>query len=352
MAIQPGLTSHSWVSYHADIPLAAQSSQLYLDDLYVFDGEQGTVLMMTVNSTAARLDSSRGFHAGARYEFKIHQGNDPMEGLTYRVAFGDLDQPGRQPVTLHTLRSADASNDTAPGTLVVAGRTGEAINGDGIRLWTGRILDPFFIDLDQLAAVNDALRDGAPLDRKVWHPDEARNSCAGTTVECIVLEVARTEPMLSDQARVRVWCTTKLPVDSGGWRPVTRAGQPMMWSIFWPIDADLTNPANVRHPRDDVRHASAEISAVVARFVAANGTAADPESYGRSVAGQILPDILSYRVGSSANYGFARRNGRALVDNVAEVMFSLVLNRAVTTGLTAEVARGTRCAAFPYVVPT
>jgi hypothetical protein len=26
----------------------------------------------------------------------------------------------------------------------------------------------------------------------------------------------------------------------------------MMWPVFWPNDTDFTNPANTRHPADDV----------------------------------------------------------------------------------------------------
>jgi hypothetical protein len=43
-------------------------------------------------------------------------------------------------------------------------------------------------------------------------------------------------------------------------------------------------------------------------------------------------------------------NGRGLADNAPEVMFSLVLNSAVSTGLTSGQFANTRSAAFPYVV--
>ncbi|MFJ8578129.1 hypothetical protein [Micromonospora sp. NPDC093277] len=77
------------------------------------------------------------------------------------------------------------------------------------------------------------------------------------------------------------------------------------------------------------------------------GTAPDPDGYGRSVAEQLFPDLLPYRTGSPANYRFALRNGPNLVDNVPEVMFSLVLN----TGITPEVTKNARADTFPYVVP-
>ena len=37
------------MSHHLDTPLASQTGQLYLDDLYVFLGEDSTVLVMDVN---------------------------------------------------------------------------------------------------------------------------------------------------------------------------------------------------------------------------------------------------------------------------------------------------------------
>ena len=45
------------MSHHLDTPLAAQSGQLHLDDLYVFDGERGTVLMMDVNTSVSGADA-------------------------------------------------------------------------------------------------------------------------------------------------------------------------------------------------------------------------------------------------------------------------------------------------------
>ncbi|NYF57334.1 DUF4331 family protein [Micromonospora purpureochromogenes] len=339
------------MSHHLDTPLAAQTGQLYLDDLFVFDGERSTVFVMDVNSSVTRADIKRGFHHEARYEFKIHFNGADLEELTYRVAFGEPDADGRQALTLHALTSTEARSDAATGELVVQGRTGEVVSSDVLRLWAGRITDPFYIDLDQLATVNDAFKNGAKLDRSKWRPENAKNSFAGTTVESIVLEVSHDEPMLRDGSQIGVWCTTKLATDAGGWRPINRAGHPMMWPIFWPTDTDFSDPANVRHPCDDLKADGENIASTVARVVAANGTAPDPNAYGWSVARQVYPDLLSYRVGTPANYGFAVRNGRTMLDNAPEVMFSLVLNTGMTSGLTADVTREARSGTFPYVVP-
>jgi hypothetical protein len=71
------------VSHHLDTPLAAQTGQLYLDDLYVFPGEGSTSLIMDVNSNV------NGKHS--------HFDRADFETLTYRVSFAEPDLSGWQP---------------------------------------------------------------------------------------------------------------------------------------------------------------------------------------------------------------------------------------------------------------
>jgi hypothetical protein len=339
------------MSHHLDTPLAAQTGQLYIDDLYVFPGADSTVFVMDVNSNVNGLHSEPGFHTEARYEFKVHFDGAAFETLTYRVSFGEPDADGRQPLQLHALTDGQARDDSAIGDLVLEGQTGETANAGGTRLWAGHIADSFYIDLSLLSILNEAVANGTAPDLSGWRPDRASNSFAGTTVETIVLEVSHQHPRLRPGARTGVWCATKLATDAGGWRQINRAGHPMMWPIFWPTDTDFSNPANTRHPSEDVSSAAKSIGDQVAAVVAAAGTSDDPEGYGRTVAGELFPDVLSYAVGTPATYGFAVRNGRTLADNAPEAMLSLVTNMAVPSGLTPTVARQQRASTFPYVVP-
>ena len=342
------------MSHHLDTPLAAQNGQLYLDDLYVFPGSSGegsTVLIMDVNSNITGVYAQPGFHPEARYEFKVHFDGAEYEALTYRVSFGAPDADGRQPLQLHELSGPAARDDAAAGDLVTQARTGEAASADGVRLWAGRIADSFYIDLSLLAIINGAIAKGTAPDLSGWNPAQAQNSFAGTTVESIVLEVAHTHPLLRPGTRAGVWAATKLATDAGGWRQINRAGHPMMWPIFWPNDTDFTDPANTRHPAEDVKAAGNYLAGQVAAVAAASGTAADPGGYGQAVAAELYPDVLSYVVGTPASYGFAGRNGRPMADNAPEVMLSLVTAMAVPSGLKASVARDQRASSFPYVVP-
>ncbi len=339
------------MSHHLDTPLAAQSGQLYLDDLYVFPGETSTVLVMDVNSDVNGLHSEPGFRPGARYEFKLHSGGADFETLTYRVSFGEAESAGQQALQLHALTGDQAREDSAAGELIVEGRTGEAASTGDIRIWAGRIGDSFYIDLSLLAIVNAAVAGGTAPDLSAWRPQDAKNSFSGTTVDSIVLEISHKHPELRPGSRIGVWSATKLATDAGGWRQINRAGHPMMWPIFWPSDTDFSDPANLRHPSEDLSAAGEWVAGQVAAVVSASGTSDDPQGYGLTVARRLFPDVLPYVVGTPATYGFAAFNGRTLADNAPEVMLSLVTNTAVPSGLTPSVAGHLRDAKFPYVVP-
>jgi Domain of unknown function (DUF4331) len=340
------------MSHHLDTPLARQNGQLYIDDLYVFGGDQSTVFIMDVNSTITGPDVQRGFHHEARYEFKLHFDGSEFEDLTYRVSFDDHPGPdGRQTLQLHALTGRDAREDSATGALVLQGRTAETVSGPNTRLWAGRISDAFYVDLSLLGMVNTTVLKGTELDLSQWQPQKARNSFAGTFVESIVLEVSHGHPKLRPGADVGVWCATKLATDSGGWRQINRGGNPMMWPIFWPSDVRFTNPQNARHPSEDFKAVGKTIGELISAAVAASGTSADPGGYGQAVARELFPDVLHYVVGTPAIFSFTGRNGRTLADNAPEAMLSLVVATAVPSGLKPSVTEHLRSDKFPYVVP-
>ncbi|MFF1901257.1 hypothetical protein [Streptomyces sp. NPDC058206] len=72
------------MSHHPVTPLVDQNGQLYIDDLYVFSSEGGTVFVMDVNSDITGVYAEPGFHPEARYEFKVHFDDAEFEALTFR----------------------------------------------------------------------------------------------------------------------------------------------------------------------------------------------------------------------------------------------------------------------------
>ncbi len=339
------------MSHHLATPLAGKTGQLYIDDMYVFPGDNSTVFILNVNSSVTGEHSEPSFRPGARYEFKVHFNGADVEGLTYRVTFGEADSAGRQPLQLFALAGAEARDNTAAGEFVLEGRTGEPVSGRDTKLWAGRIGDSFYIDLSLLDLVNGAVRKGTALDLSEWHPENAKNSFDDTTVDSIVLEVSHRHPTLAPSTPIAVWCATKVSEGPNDWHQINRFGHPMMWPIFWPDDVQFSHPANTRQPSEDFDADGEHIAELIASTVAATGTSGDPKGYGRTVARELFPDVMSYVVGTPALYGFAARNGRTLADNAPEVMLSLVTNTAVPSGLNSSVSRKLRDAKFPYVVP-
>ena len=111
-----------------------------------------------------------------------------------------------------------------------------------------------------------------------------------------------------------------LATDAGGWRQINRAGYPMIWPIFWPDDTRFTNPANTRHPSEDVDAVAVAVAVAVAKgiaeqvatVVAANGTSSDPHGYGRGSPGRCSPTFCptSWRHRPATDLTFGRGSFR------------------------------------------
>jgi hypothetical protein len=197
-----------------------------------------------------------------------------------------------------------------------------------------------------LGAIRKAVTSGAAVDLTGWSKDKAVNAFANTTVNSIVLEVP---DGAFGATTIGFWGVTTLATDAGGWRQINRAGQPMIQPLFNPDDGERSSAYNTTQPREDRAIYGPIVSTLVAGVVAAMGTSADPQAYGDLVSELCFPDILRYEVGTPAVFGFAKRNGRALADNAPEVMFSIVVNAALSDGLNQSTATGTLRPDFPYV---
>ena len=268
------------MSHHLATPLAGKTGQLYIDDMYVFPGDNSTVFVMNVNSTVTGEHSEPSFRPEARYEFKVHLNGAETEDLTYRVTFGKADSEGRQPFQLFALAGPEARDNTVAGKFVLEGRTGETANRGDTKLWAGRIGDSFYIDLSLLDIVSGAVRNGTALDLSGWHPENAKNSFDGTTVDSIVLEVSYRHPTLKPSTPIAVWCATKVSEGPDDWHQINRFGHPMIWPIFWPDDVQFTHPANTRQPSEDFDADGKHIAGLIASTIAATGTSGDPDGYG------------------------------------------------------------------------
>jgi hypothetical protein len=336
-----------------DSPIARQDVRLDITDLYVFRGETGTAFVMNVCHSIAGHIPVPGYHPEGKYEFKIDLDCDAVEDITYRFTFEPRDSSGNQRFELRKIAGSQSGSPVDQGRVVLSGRTGETTVGNNVRVWTGRAGDPFWIEPDVLHAVGHAFQDGTAIDLSAWDSSKARNLFAGHTVYSIVLEVADGELPAGSSAtrRIGVWSVASLATDAGGWRSINRVGLPMIHPLFTQFNEDLGNRLNAGNPADDMAAYGGTMRSAIARVVAARGTADDAAAYADRVVNRFLPNVLPYDVGSKAAFGFATWNGRSLIDNAPEVMFSIAANTPVSLGIGKESVATKPSDAFPYVPP-
>jgi hypothetical protein len=293
-----------------------------------------------------------GYHPEGMYEFKIDLNGDAIEDLTYRLNFNERDKDEMQSYTVRRLKGADAVNPEAAGTVVAQGTTGEILStANGLRVWTGKAGDPFWIEPGVLHAVGHAFQDGTAINLSGWDPGRAKNLFAGHTLYSIMLEVPDGELLADagDSRRIGVWAVATLATDAGGWRSINRVGLPMIPPLFAQYNEDLGNRLNAGHPADDFAIYGAAVAKAIAGVVSANGTAEDPRAYGEKVAHRFFPNILPYEVGTPAVFGFVEWNGRSLTDNAPDVMFSIAANTPVRLGIGKDSVTSKPSKKFPYV---
>jgi hypothetical protein len=123
----------------------------------------------------------------------------------------------------------------------------------------------------------------------------------------------------------------------------------MIHPLFTQYNEDFGNRLNAGRPADDFATYGETVTKAIASVVSANGTAQDPRAFGEKVAHRFFPNILPYEVGTPAVFGFVEWNGRSLIDNAPNVMFSIAANTPVSLGIGKESVTSKPSTTFPYV---
>ena len=110
----------------------------------------------------------------------------------------------------------------------------------------------------------------------------------------------------------------------------------------------VSNSIALRRSEDGPTFVSSTVDTVT-RYVTASGAAGDPSAYAHRVAALFGSISLPYELGSAASFDFAGFNGRALNDNVMDVMLTLLVNAPLSTGIRPDPARF--ATDWPYLLP-
>jgi len=344
----PRLTRKSpTVSHHFDTPTAREDPRLNLCDFYLFAGSTpGTTAMaMTVNP-AADAQTTAPFREEAIYAFRFATDGDGRDEVAFKVRFSD--STGPQPSSaadggqLLEVRRAVALPDGPDGELLMHGRTDEIGVGEyGIRVFAGVVGDAFTGDATALEAFKAAAAQGRYRRQEFTH---RVNFFGDRMVAAIVLEVPNT--LIANISRVHSWATVTL-YGHAPMQQVARWGLPLLTHLF--LEGDLRERFNRTRPGDDDALLRSAIAATTAKYAAMAETTTDPAAYGHRVADLFGGLTLPYELGTVASFDYTGFNGRALHDNVMDVMLSLLTNSPLGIGVAPD--RGRYTTTFPYLRP-
>jgi hypothetical protein len=326
------------MSHHFDTEAARHDPTVNLNDFYLFAGSPGRVAMvMTVNPYEGPPPSNALNRQGV-YRFEFDLDGDFTSEVAFAVhvcADGDEDRID--------VRREVRSGSRGESSHLLRGRVDDLLIGSGgqVRAFVGPRSDPFAADAEGLGAFLHACADG------VFAPSAfsgRRNFFQDRNVVAVVLEV----PIdLVGTGRVQAWASISLEGHAAP-RQVARWGLPLITHLFV-TDPEAQDRYNQTAPADGDEAAERSMRHMVTRVARLAGSAGSPEAYADALTARLCPVVLPYVLGSPAGFTFAGFNGRALTDDVMDVMLTLLTNTPLGDGVRPDVEAFD--AAFPYLAP-
>ncbi len=277
----------------------------HITDLYVFQkpgDPDKTILIMNINPhspmTADAVDPE------SVYEFGVDTDADAATDIAFRVRFSPVVNAS-QTASVQLATGRRAAADANAGETIIQhapvsfGPEPQITTAGDFRFFAGLRSDPFFAD--PVGAGNDFQWTG-------------QDFFADKNVFGIVLEVPNSA--LGPNPRVGIWARVLVPHD-GRLVQGDRAGRPAIDATFNQSDDDKRT-WNQQEPSKD-RELFLE------KFARVFEHAGRPRDQAITLAGNLLPDVLTYDYSSSEGY----RNGRKLTDDVINMGIALLTNDAV-----------------------
>ena len=307
-----------------------------INDLYVFRAATpGRTVFALTTHPAAGFVSPLDYATNVDYVVDIDRDGDAVADVAYVVRFGAVSS-GSQPYTVTRYTGQNAST-LSRGVELGGGVTGSAADlKGGARAFAGLRSDPFFFDLgaflSQVAGVQGNLIPGV-LDTtgRMFCDANTNDFFSVLNTNAIVLEVSNDILTQDGSGRIGAWARTIGP--SG---QIDRMGRPAINTVFNKCAAKTA--FNQEAPTDDRPNFETSFRATLEHFGYDVATA-------KAIAEILLPDVITYDVGSTANG--AALNGRALSDDVIDAELAIVTNGQITTDCVG--AHSDYLTSFPYV---
>ncbi len=311
-----------------------------LNDTYVFasSADGRTSIISSANPSAPGTPDTPDFGLfGANGLYNVHIATDAAidTGMTLTFSFdGDLVKVG--------MISSPNGDIGDAGEQLGSGAVGSAFDlANGVRVWTGRGQDPFFGNGVDLAKFN-AAKQGGRFTPEVF--SESGDLFAAGTASFIVVDLPN--EMLDDEIAV---FTTSAVNDRGSWRQVDRHANVLFPYVFLADTPAVQYEHDQSRPDTDDTRRAAIVNNVFWAASTADPLRSDAAAYAADVGDMLMPDVLTYRLGSAASYKIDAMNGRPLQDDAMNTVLQVLTGVPVDDNANDQQRYSDR---FPYIVAT
>ena len=297
------------MAHHASglgISPTSMDPRSHITDLYAFQkpgDPHKTILVMGINPhspmTADAVDPE------SVYEFGVDTDADAATDIAFRVRFSPVVNEA-QTASVQLATGRDAAADLNAGETILQdapvtfGTEAQVATAGDFRFFAGLRSDPFFADPE--GAANNFEWTG-------------KDFFADKNVFGIVLEVPNSA--LGPKPQVGIWARVLVPHD-GRLVQGDRAARPAIDATFNQSDDDKRT-WNQQEPSQDRER-------FLDKFARVFEQAGRPRDQATALAGNLLPDLVTYDASISEGYP----NGRKLTDDVINVGIALLTNGAVS----------------------
>ena len=321
-----------------------------INDVYVFNNvaRTRTTFAMTTNPAVnfPTVDPFTNFGTNVRYVINVDRTGDAVQDLAFVWRFGQA-SGGSQAYTVWRYSGANARS-LAHGVQIGSGSTGTGIGTaqGGAKVFAGVRADPFFFDL--LGFLGTVLGVGTT------QLGTGGDFFAGLNTNAVVLEVPNDS---IGATNIGVWGTTSY-WENGAWHKSDQMGRPAINTVFntkYVTAAANKNLFNETAPSQQNSSSLPFHGNIVGTLQNINHILGTDVAYGctdydattaNAIANILLPDMLTYQVGSKADGTVF--NGRSLADDVIDAELGVTTHGCVTSD-NSDASGHTYLTSFPYL---
>jgi hypothetical protein len=332
------------MSHHFDTKSAKEDPSLNVCDFYLFDGAPGTTVMaMTVNPDVG-LSVPDVLHPEGLYALRFDLNGDAREEVAFKFRFGEPEHSSNDEQAhvqkFQVRRATGGAMGGDGGEILIEGETGKMNSRSGVRVYAGTTPDLFAGNAVGLRAFL------GPFYKEQRYNGDAflnrQNYFANRNITALVLEVPTA---MIGQGRIGAWATSSLYGHAPEMQ-VQRWGLPLITHIFLSAGDELKDKFNASTPVDDLALFSKPIAEFTEKMTTYAQSVMNPSEYGKQVVARLCPTVLPYELGTKAAFDQAGFNGRAIGDDVMDVMLTLATNKPLADGVAPD--RGRIRSEFPY----